>query len=80
MNFINEESYKIFDHIAKKYPQTSSKGVSKRIKSKINLINNRDSDEYDFLFRNKIKFSYREDGDYSEDIMKIINKLITFSN
>lgn len=77
--FFNQESYQIFDHIAKKYPQTSSKGVSKRIKSKVQMIDNRESDEFDFLFRNGIHISYREDGDYSEDIMKIINKLIGFS-
>ena len=44
------------------------------------MINNRDSDEYDFLLINSLQITYKEDGDYSEDIMKIINKLISFSN
>jgi uncharacterized protein with HEPN domain len=44
MKFVNAESYQIFDHIARKYPQTSSKGVSKRIKAKVPVIDNRESD------------------------------------
>ena len=73
MKFINEESFRIFDHVGRKYPQTRSKGVSKRIKSKIPVINNRDSNDFDFLIRNSINIQYRDDGDYSEDIMKVIN-------
>lgn len=79
MKFVDEESYQIFDHIAQKYPQTSSKGVSMRIKSRVPFIDNRESDEFDFLFRNNIQLDYRADGDYSEDIMQIINKLVSFS-
>lgn len=44
------------------------------------VIDNRESNDFDFLLRNNIHIHYREDGDYSEDIMRIINKLITFSN
>ena len=79
MEFLNQETYQIFSHIDRKYPQTSRKGVSKRIKSRIPVINNRDSNEFDFLLRNKIFIKYKQDGDYSEDIMKIVNKLTTFS-
>ena len=32
------------------------------------------------MFRNNIEIKYREDADYSEDIMKIVNKLISFTN
>jgi hypothetical protein len=80
MKFINQESYLILDHIASKYPQTRSKGVSKRIKSRVPVINNRESNEFNFLLRNNLQITYREDEDYSEDIMRIINRLITFSN
>jgi uncharacterized protein with HEPN domain len=59
IKFVNEESYQIFGHIAHKYPQTSSKGVSKRIKSKVQVIDNRESDEFDFLLRNNIHIQYR---------------------
>ena len=80
MKFVNEESYHILDHVGYKYPQASSKGVSKRIKSQLPVINNQGSDEFDFLLNGDIHIEYRDDGDYSEDIMKILNRLITFSN
>ena len=32
------------------------------------------------MFRNNIEIKYREDAAYSEDIMKIVNKLISFTN
>lgn len=80
MRFINEESYQIFKHLSQKYPQTNGKGVSKRIKSKVKHINNRESDEFDFLLRNNIHFQYQEDGDYSQSIMNTINKLIGFAS
>ena len=80
IKFLNMEAERIFSHVARKYPQTSSKGVSSRLKSRIQVIDNRENDEFDFLFRNKIHFTWREDADYSEEIMKIINRLIAFSN
>lgn len=54
--------------------------MSKRIKSKVQKIDNRESVEYDFLVKQNLNIVYREDGDYSEDIMKIINKLISYTS
>lgn len=79
VKYINTESHEIFRNIIQKYPQTGSRGASRRVKSKIRRIDNRENDEYDFLYKNDLKISYRKTGDYSEDIMKIINKLISFS-
>lgn len=79
MKFVNLESLKIFDHIMNKYPQNSGSRASKRVKSHIPKIDNRESDEFDFLRNNGINIKYRENGDYSEDIMRVINKLISFS-
>lgn len=44
--------------------------------NKIGKVNIRDSDEYDFLYKNNIKVEYNKKGDYSEYIMKVINRLI----
>ena len=63
-----------------KYPQTGSKGASRRIKSKIHKIDNRESDEYDFLSKNGVKINYRRSGDYSEEIMKVLNRLVSFAS
>ena len=59
MKFINIESLKIFDHIMLKYPQSSGNRASKRIKSKIPKVDNRESDEFDFLKNNGINIVYR---------------------
>lgn len=79
MKFVNIESLKIFDHTMNKYPQNSGNRASKRVKSRIPKIDNRESDEYDFLRCNGINIKYKDNGDYSDDIMKVINKLISFS-
>jgi hypothetical protein len=63
-----------------KYPQNSGSKASKRVKNRIPKIDNRESDEFDFLRNNGINITYRENADYSEDIMKIINRLIAFSS
>jgi hypothetical protein len=77
MSFVNTEIHKIFTKISYKYPQNGLMGVSKRLKSQVHKVDNRESDEFDFLYCHKINITYREDGDYSEDIMKVINKLIS---
>lgn len=59
-----------------KYPQTSSRGASRRVQSKVRKIDNREDDQYDFLYRNGITIPYRKNGDYSEDIMQVLNRLI----
>ncbi len=62
-----------------KYPQNSGNRASKRVKNKIPKIDNRENDEFDFLRNNGINIQYKENGDYSQDIMKTVNKLISFS-
>lgn len=79
MKFVNIEAREIFDHIMYKYPQNSGSSATKRLKSRIPKIDNRESDEFDFLRNNGIDILWRESGDYSEDVMKVINKLISFS-
>jgi len=59
MKFVNDSAHSIFKAISQKYPQNNSCGASKRIKSRIQKINNRQSDEYDFLLRNNIQINYR---------------------
>ena len=80
MRFVNESTLKIMENSILKYPQTGSKGASRRVKSKINKIDNRESDEYDFLRKHGIKINYRRSGDYSEEIMKVLNKLVSFAS
>jgi hypothetical protein len=39
-----------------KYPQTAAKGASQRLRKRLMKIDNRNSNEFDFLKKNKIKF------------------------
>lgn len=48
-----------------KYPQSSSRGASRRVQSKVRRIDNREDDQYDFLYRNAVTIPYRKNGDYS---------------
>lgn len=44
VKYINTESHEIFKNIIQKYPQTGSRGASRRVKSKIRRIDNREND------------------------------------
>lgn len=59
-----------------KYPQTSSKGASNKLRGFIKQISNKDNEQYDFLLNNGIAIRYNPNGDYSSDIMNTINKII----
>lgn len=61
-----------------KYPQTNTKGASHKLKDFIKPISNRENDQYDFLLNNGISISYNPNGDYSSDIMHVINKILEF--
>jgi hypothetical protein len=78
MKFINQQLQSIFQNVIQKYPQSGSRGASRRIQSKIRRIDNRESDELDFLHKNNLQIPYRKSGDYAEDVMRILNKLIAF--
>ena len=46
------------------------------MKSFIKKISNRENDQYDLLRNMGISFVYNSSGDYSSDIMHVINKII----
>jgi hypothetical protein len=65
MKFVNSETQRIIEGVILKYPQSSSKGASRRVKKRVPLIDNREDDQYDFLHRHGITIPYRKSGDYS---------------
>ena len=77
--FINSEMHKVMEHIAQKYPQAARRGVTKRIRLHIPIIDDRESHEYDFLVNEGLTIKYREDEDYSQCIMKVLNRLVSFA-
>lgn len=76
MEFIDNNLLEIISEVMIKYPQTSSKGASKRLKAFIKPISNKQNEQYDFLLNQKLAFRYNINGDYSSDIMNVINKII----
>ena len=60
----------------KKYPQANTKGASNKLKAFIKKISNRENDQYDLLRNNGISIHYNNSGDYSSDIMNVINRII----
>jgi hypothetical protein len=76
MSTIDENLQSICSEVIRKYPQTNTKGASNKLKAFIRKISNRDNEQYDFLRNNKISIKYAPNGDYSSDIMHVINKII----
>jgi hypothetical protein len=77
---VNAVEGEILSELMLKYPQSSVRGASKRIRSLVRKIDNRDSYDYDFLFKNDFTFPFRADGHYASDLMRALNKMISFAN
>ena len=50
--------------------------MSKALEKELHQINNLDILANDFLYNNGIIFTYREDGNYNDMIMRVLNKII----
>lgn len=77
---VNAVEAEILSELMLKYPQSSLRGASKRIRSLVRKIDNRDSPDYDFLLKNDITFPIRPDGHYASDLMRALNRIISFAN
>ena len=77
-SYINSESKKILEFVLLKYPQTEQRDVNKRLKEALSelQVNNLQNDDYDLIEASKVKFSFKEDGDYTSEIMQFFNYLI----
>jgi hypothetical protein len=66
----------IISIVINKYPQNNAKTASKKVLRFIKQISNRENDQYDFLFTHGLSIKYRTNGDYSSEIMQVINQLL----
>lgn len=66
----------IISTVINKYPQTNAKSASKKVMKFIKQISNRDNDQFDFLFNHNLNIKYKVNGDYSSEIMTVINKIL----
>ena len=70
---------KIIEHQCNKYPQTAQVEINKKLQEIVNRnqINNFESDDYDLIDKTSVQFRFKQSGDYTEEIMNFINKVIT---
>jgi len=62
------------------YPQSPPTGASPKMKNAILNIDRIDNEELDFLMTHKLKILKQKDGDFTEFIMKVMNKVIELPN
>ncbi len=76
LDHINTEIKQAIGSLIKKYPQNNAKKASLSIKKSMFEIDNRSNDTYDFLYANGFSFTYKENGDYSSEILTILNEMV----
>jgi hypothetical protein len=76
MKFLDNSLFEIISEVMNKYPQANTKGASHKLKAFIKQISNKENDQYDFLLNKGITINYSANGDYSSDIMQVINKML----
>lgn len=78
MKLINEHLAKnLLPYYLLRYPQSENKEVNLSLAKEIETINTMDSNENNLIIKSNINFKYRENGDYSEEIMRFFNYLIS---
>ncbi len=73
---INKKSVSILDFLCRQYPQTKIEAPNLALRSILPQISKHGRSKYDLVCRSGISFTYREDGDYTDQIMRMINFMI----
>ncbi len=63
-----------------KYPETEEKQTNKELESILIERNLIKDNEYDLVYKSKVKFDYQEDGNYNSQIMRFLNYVMQLSN
>lgn len=79
-SIINKKSVDILEFLCRQYPQTKIEAPNVSLRSILPQIDNQGRIKYDLVSRSDIDFSYRQDGDYTTQIMKIVNFMIDRTN
>jgi hypothetical protein len=64
----------VLEYLQNKYPLTQSNDVNKALAREVQETDHLDLLNNDFLYTFGIMFEYREDGNYNDMIMKVLNK------
>ena len=62
------------------YPKSQDKEFNQVFSNKITETDNLNSNNHDLVFRSKVKFEFRDDGNYRAEIMKFLNYIIDLVN
>lgn len=76
MKHLNQTLNGTLEYLCFKYPQMKEAKPNKRLRESISSLNNMESDENDMVWRSKIQFVYKENGEYTSEIMEFFNFLI----
>ena len=70
----------ILEYLCRQYPQTKIEAPNLALRSILPQIDNQGRSKYDLVWKSKLSFTYRETGDYTDQIMRMINFMIEKSN
>lgn len=79
-SIINKKSADILQFLCRQYPQTKIEAPNVSLRSILPQIDNQGRIKYDLVSKSSIDFSYKEDGDYTTQIMKMVNFMIDRTN
>ena len=66
----------VLHYMKKKYPLTDNEEISKKFEREIQEKDNMEALPNNFLSTSHVVFEYREDGNYNDLIMKMLNELM----
>lgn len=70
----------VLDFLCKQYPQTKIEAPNISLRSILPQIDNQGRIKFDLVARSGINFTYSPDGDYTQQIMRMINFMIDKTN
>lgn len=75
-SIINKKSVSILDFLCRQYPQTKIEAPNLALRSILPQIDNQGRSKFDLVCKSGISFLYNESGDYTAQIMRMINFMI----
>lgn len=67
-------------YLALKYPLSESQHTNKSLERVVKDINNIEMLTYDFFFNSSITLEFRENGNYNDIIMQVLNEIISLAD
>ena len=71
---------KVLPYLTLKYPLSEKINVNKKLNSMVKKINNFEDLDNDFIYNSDIIWEYREDGNYNDIIMRVLNEVILLAD